>query len=188
MVKYVREGAEHILEGFDHRYKMSQPLTTPRTSLAPPILAPPVKSEMSEVLNAFAMMGQNLQKVMTASQSNSHPGHQGYAHQPAGFSSSQRMDQPCPGAAGNSCFNEMAHFLNYCPVLLEYIRLRKASRNTQNNMVMLGNGVPILLTQKIVHGLLGSMSIMPGTHIYFLERLSKQTFQPTCLNFVVKEP
>ena len=79
-------------------------------------------------------------------------------------------------------------FLNYCPVLLEYIQLGKASRNTQNNMVMLGNGVPILLTQKIVHGLLGSMSIMPGTHIYFLERLSKQTFQPTCLNFVVKEP
>jgi len=55
------------------------------------------------------------------------------------------MDCPHPGAAGNSCFmcNEMAHFLNYCPVLLEYIWLGKASRNTQNNMVMLGNGDPI---------------------------------------------
>src|SRR5882724_7832212 len=140
-VEYVREGAEHILEGFDHRYKTSRPSTTPKTSSAPPISAPPVKSEMSEVLNAIAMMGQNLQKVMTASQSNSCPGPQGYAHQPAGFPSSQRMDHPHPGAARNSCFmcNETAHFLNYCPVLLEYIRLGKASRNTQNNMVMLGN-------------------------------------------------
>src|SRR5882724_12904340 len=118
---------------------------TPRTSLAPPVSAPPVKSEMLEVLNAIAIMGQNLQKVMTVSQSNSRPGPQGYAHQLAGFPSSQRMDRPCPGAAGNSCFmcNETAHFLNYCPVLLEYIRLGKASRNTQNNMVMLGNGDPI---------------------------------------------
>ena len=24
-VEYVREGAEHILEGFDHQYKMSRP-------------------------------------------------------------------------------------------------------------------------------------------------------------------
>src|SRR5882724_11027723 len=144
-VEYVREGAEHILEGFDHRYKTSRPSTTPKTSSAPPISAPPVKSEMSEVLNAIAMMGQNLQKVMTASQSNSCPGPQGYAHQLSGFPSSQRMDCPHPGAAGNSCFmcNEMAHFLNYCLVLLEYIQLIKASRNTQNNMVMLGNGDPI---------------------------------------------
>src|SRR5882724_10394939 len=124
---------------------MSQPSTTPRTSLAPPVLAPPMKSEMSEVLNAIAMMGQNLQKVMTVSQSNSRPGPQRYTHQLAGFPSSQRMDCPHPGAAGNSCFmcNEMAHFLNYCLVLLENTWLRKASRNTQNNMVMLGNGDPI---------------------------------------------
>ena len=61
------------------------------------------------------------------------------------FPSSQRMDYPRPGATGNSCFmcNETAHFLNYCLVLLEYIQLRKASRNTQNNMVMLGYGDPI---------------------------------------------
>src|SRR5882724_3884345 len=100
---------------------------------------------MLEVLNAIAMMGQNPQKVMTASQSNSRPRPQGYAHQLAGFPSSQRMDRPCPGATGNSCFmcNKMAHFLNYCLVLLEYIQLGKASRNTQNNMVMLGNGDPI---------------------------------------------
>jgi len=39
--------------------------------------------------------------------------------------------------------NKMAHFLNYCPVLLEYIQLGKSSRNTQNNIVMLGNGDPI---------------------------------------------
>src|SRR5882724_6765512 len=99
---------------------------------------------MLEVLNAIAMMGQNLQKVMTASQSNSRPRPQGFAHKPASFPSSQRMDCPHPGAAGNSCFmcNEMAHFLNHCPVLLEYIQLGKAVRNPQN-MVMLGNGDPI---------------------------------------------
>src|SRR5882724_13401716 len=70
---------------------------------------------------------------------------QEFSHQLASFPNSQRMVCPCPGAAGNSCFmcNEMAHFLNHCPVLLEYIQLRKASRNTQNNMVMLGNGDPI---------------------------------------------
>src|SRR5882724_8801024 len=124
---------------------MSRPSTTPRTSSAPPISAPPVKSGMSEVLNAIAMMGQNLQKVMTALQSNSRPRPQGYVHQPAGFPRSQRMDCPHPGAAGNSCFmcNKMAHFLNYCLVLLEYIWLGKALRNTQNNMVMLANGDPI---------------------------------------------
>src|SRR5882724_7409637 len=40
MVEYVREGAEHILEGFDNRYKTSQPSTTPRTSSAPPVSVP----------------------------------------------------------------------------------------------------------------------------------------------------
>src|SRR5882724_2835179 len=116
-----------------------------RTSLAPPVPAPPIKSEMSEVLNAIAMMGQNLQKFMTALQSNSRPRSQGYSHQLASFPSSQRMDHPCPGAAGNSCFmcNEMAHFLNHCPILLEYIQFGKAARNSQNIMVMLGNGDPI---------------------------------------------
>src|SRR5882724_7294499 len=100
---------------------------------------------MSEVLNAIAMMGQNLQMVMSALQSNSHPRPQGYAHQVAGFPSSQRMDCPFPGASGNSCFmcNETAHFLNHCPDLMEYIQLGKVVRNTQNNMVMLGNGDPI---------------------------------------------
>jgi len=58
-VEYVREGAEHVLEVFDHQYKMSWPLTLSITSPAPPM-----KSEMSEVLNAITMMGQNLQMVM----------------------------------------------------------------------------------------------------------------------------
>src|SRR5882724_9956371 len=74
-----------------------------------------MKHEMLEVLNAIAMMGQNLQMVMSASQSNSCPGPQKCPHQPAGFPSSHRMDCPCPGAAGNSCFmcNETTHFLNH---------------------------------------------------------------------------
>src|SRR5882724_9834253 len=82
---------------------------------------------------------------MSALQSNSQLGPQGFAHQSAGFPSSQRMDHLHPGAEGNSCFmcNETPHLLNHCPVLLEYIQLVKAVRNTQNNMVMLGNGDPI---------------------------------------------
>src|SRR5882724_8610972 len=100
---------------------------------------------MSEVLSTIAMMGKNLQMVLSASQSNSQPGPQGFAHQLASFPVSQRMDHPHPGATGNSCFmcNELAHFLNNCPVLMEYMQLGKATRNTQNNMVMLGNRDPI---------------------------------------------
>jgi len=81
-----------------------------------------MKSEMSEVLSAITMMG----------------------HQLASFPNSQRIDHPCPEAAGNSCFmcNVMAHFFNHCPVLLEYIWLGKAASNLQN-MVMLGNVNPI---------------------------------------------
>jgi len=48
------------------------------------------------------------------------------------------------GAAGNKCYmcQESAHFLNHCPVLLEYIRAGKVIRNAQN-MVMLSSGDPI---------------------------------------------
>jgi len=90
----------------------------------------------------------------------------------------------------NSCFmcNKMAHFLNYCPVLLEYIRLRKASGNTQNNMVMLGNGDPIPSDQQIVRGLLRLMSYYARNPIYFLKRPSKQPFSQPAQIFVVKEP
>jgi len=42
-----------------------------------------------------------------------------------------------------SCAMRWPIFLNHCPVLLEYIQLGKAVRNTQNSMVMLGNGNPI---------------------------------------------
>jgi len=54
------------------------------------------------------------------------------------------MDYPHPGAAGNSCFmcNKTAHFLNNCPVFLEYIQHGNAAKNPQN-MVMLGNQDPI---------------------------------------------
>ena len=134
------------------------------------------------------MMGQNLQKVMSALQSNSCPRPQGYAHQPAGFPSSQRMDLPHPGAAGNSCFmcNEMAHFLNHCLVLLEYIQLGKALRNTQNNMVMLGNGDPIPSNPENHPWVTQIDEYYTETCTCFLKRLFKQTFQLTCLKFMVR--
>ena len=43
---------------------------------------PPVKHKTLEVLNAFSMMGQNLQMVLAASQMASHPGSQGLSHHP----------------------------------------------------------------------------------------------------------
>src|SRR5882724_8399253 len=61
-VKQVREAAEHILSGFDYQYKCSRPLATSKSTTP----APPVKTEISEVLNAITMMGQNLQMAMTA--------------------------------------------------------------------------------------------------------------------------
>ena len=45
---------------------------------------------------------------------------------------------------------------------------------------------PFLLTWPIVCGLPKSMNIMPGTHIYFPRRLSKQTSQPTYLRFMAE--
>jgi len=68
-VKQVREAAKHILAGFDCQNKSSRPLASTKCTT----LAPPVKTEISEVLNAITMMGQNLQMAMTA-QMNSCPG------------------------------------------------------------------------------------------------------------------
>jgi len=84
----------------------------------------------------------------------------------------------CRNRAVSMC-NETA-ILNYCPVLLEYIWLRKALRNTQNKMVMeMG---PYFLTQQIICGLLGSMSIMPGTCIYSSEAVQAK-FSANLLEF-----
>src|SRR5882672_6715049 len=144
-VEQVQEGAEHILEGFDHRYKKPRPApSSTSTSFRSLPSAPPIKSEISEVLNAITMMGQNLQMVLSASQMASRPGPQGFPSQPAGQSDFSRQDRPRPGAAGNRCYmcQESAHFLNHCPILLEYIQARKVIRNVQN-MVMLSSGDPI---------------------------------------------
>src|SRR5882672_9213913 len=73
-VKKVWEGAKHILEGFDHCYKKPRPApSSTSTSFRSLPLAPPLKSEISEVLNAITMMGQNLQMVILASQIGSCP-------------------------------------------------------------------------------------------------------------------
>src|SRR5882724_10757416 len=45
-VKQVREVAEHILAGFDYWYKISRPLASSKSTM----LAPPVKTEILEVL------------------------------------------------------------------------------------------------------------------------------------------
>src|SRR5882672_1193490 len=144
-VEQVWEGAEHILEGFNHRYKKPRPApSSASTSFRSHPSAPPVKSEISEVLNAITMMGQNLQMVILASQIGSRTGPQGFPSQPVGQSNFSRQDRPRPGAGGNKCYmcQELAHFLNHCLVLLEYIWARKVIRNAQN-MVMLSSGDPI---------------------------------------------
>src|SRR5882672_181426 len=144
-VEQVREGAEHILEGFNHCYKKPRSAPASASTLFRSLpWAPPMKSEISEVLNAITMMGQNLQMVISASQIGSRTGPQGFPSQLAGQSDFSRQDRPRPGAGGNKCYmcQESAHFLNHCPVLLEYIRAGKVIRNAQN-MVMLSSGDPI---------------------------------------------
>src|SRR5882672_8783886 len=92
-VKQVWEGAEHILEGFDHRYKKCRPApSSTSTSFRTLPSAPPIKSEISEVLNEITMMGQNLKMVISASQIASRPGPQGFLSQPAGQSDFSRKD------------------------------------------------------------------------------------------------
>jgi len=61
-VRQVREAAKHILSGFNYWYKSSRPSASSKSTMP----APPVKTEISKVLNAITMMGQNLQMAMTA--------------------------------------------------------------------------------------------------------------------------
>jgi len=82
--------------------------------------------------------------------------------------------------------NETAHFLNYCPVILEYIQLGKASRNTQNNMVMLGNGDPIPFDPANRPWAARLTSTMPGTCTCFLKKIFRQIFRQTCSKFVAR--
>src|SRR5882724_8203800 len=138
-VKQVREAAEHILSGFDYWCKSSQPLASSKYTTP----APPVKTEISEVLNAITMMGQNPQMAMTT-QMTSRTGPQTFQNGPAGKNDYQRQDRPRLGTAGTQCYmcHETAHFLSSCPILAEYTRLGKVSRNTQN-LLVLGNSDPI---------------------------------------------
>src|SRR5882724_9222729 len=138
-VKQVREAAKHILSGFDYQYKSSRPLASSKSTRP----APPVKTEISKVLNAITMMGQNLQMAMTA-QMTSRTGPQTFQNGPAGQNDYQRQDQPRLGTAGTHCYmcHETAHFLSSCPILAEYTQLGKFSRNMQN-LLVLRNGDPI---------------------------------------------
>src|SRR5882724_11060861 len=138
-VKQVREAAEHILPGFDYQFKSSRPLPSSKSTTP----APPVKTEISEVLNVITMMGQNLQMAMTA-QMTSRTGPQTFQNGPAGKNDYQRQDRPRLGTAGTQCYmcHETAHFLRSCPILAEYTQLGKVSRNAQN-LLILGNGDPI---------------------------------------------
>jgi len=96
-VEHVRKAAEHILEGLT--------IDTSILTLGYPGLirislsAPPVKSEISEVLNAITMMGQNLQMVLSASQMASRPGPRLFI--PATGQSDFSRQIGLDGAAGN---------------------------------------------------------------------------------------
>src|SRR5882724_9478818 len=102
--------------------------------------APPVKTEISEVLNTSTMMRQNLQMAMTT-QMTSHPGPQSFQNALAGKADFQRQDQPHPGTEGIQCYmcHKTVHFLSSCLILAEYTWLGKLSRKAQN-LLVLGNG------------------------------------------------
>jgi len=86
-VKQVREAVEHILAGFDYWFKSSRTSSSSKSTM----LAPPVKTEISEVLNAITMMGQNLQMAMP-SQMTSCPGPQTFQNALARQANFQRQD------------------------------------------------------------------------------------------------
>jgi len=102
---------------------------TPRTSSALPVRYT-VKVRCRKFWMPLLWWDKNLQKVMKCrNQTLARP--QGYVHQTGRFPPALKgWTVLVPGAAGIavSCANEMAIFLNYCPVLLEYIQLGKASR------------------------------------------------------------
>jgi len=108
--------AEHILAGFNYQYKGSRPSGSSKSTMP----APPVKKEISEVLNAITMMGKNLQMAMIM-QMASCPGPQSFANIPTGQADFQRQDLPHLVTVGTRCYmcHEMAHFLSSCLILAE---------------------------------------------------------------------
>ena len=86
-----------------------------------------VKTEISEVLNAITMMGQNLQMAMTT-QMTTCPGPQTFQNAPARQANFQRQDQPRPGTAGTQCYmcHEMAHLITVVPSWLSTLGLEKS--------------------------------------------------------------
>jgi len=87
-VKQVRELAEHILAGFFYYwYKTSRPSASSKYVM----LALPVKTEISEVLNAITMMGKNLQMAMTV-QMTSCPRPQTFQNAPVRKANFQRQE------------------------------------------------------------------------------------------------
>ena len=114
---------------------------------------------------------------------NSYQGPQGFAQQLTVQAEPQRPDWPQSGAVGNRCSmcHESPHFLNSCPILLEYTKLGKVARNAQTWSYS-AMEIPFLLTWQIVHGWPKSMNIMHRTRISLsnLLHMSRQTSQPIC--------
>jgi len=74
LIEQVREAAEYILEGLDPHFEdivtVHQLESLKRGPSPMPV---PVKSEMTKLLNAINMLGQNFQAALTSMQSFSHP-------------------------------------------------------------------------------------------------------------------
>src|SRR5882672_6975423 len=164
-VEQVQEGAEHILEGFDHCYKKPRPApSSASTSFRSLPSAPPVKSEISEVLNAITMMGQNLQMVISASQIGSRTGPQGFPSQPVGQSGFSRQDRPRPGAGGKKCYS-VKNRLIFSTIFRSYWSKSGPGRllGMRKTWSCLAVETLFLLIQPIVHGPPELMSFTPGT-------------------------
>src|SRR5882724_2101240 len=74
LIEKVREAAKYILEGSDPHLKDIVTVHQLESSKRGPSPMPvPVKSEMTKLLNAINMLGQNFQAALTSIQTFSHP-------------------------------------------------------------------------------------------------------------------
>jgi len=129
LIEQVREAAEYILEGLDPHFEdivtVHQLESLKRGPSPMPV---PVKSEMTKLLNAINMLGQNFQAALMSIQSFSHPPvpnllTSSIPQLPAGPANFPRQDRLQPEVGGSRCFvcHKTTKFLRQCDILAQYI-------------------------------------------------------------------
>jgi len=148
----------------------------------------PVKTEISEVLNAITMMGRTFKWPWPHRWIPTLDPRPFKMHQLGKPTTRGRIN---PGqeqqAVDVICATKQLISSAVVPFLAEYTQVGKVSRNTQN-LLILGNGDPFLMIQWTIHGLLRSMTFTQGIHTCSKTLLCtfKQTLWPIYLNYTRK--